>query len=288
MIRYTNGILLILSLVIVLGCETKTEIYNHEDVVEYFNSKGRYPRFVNSDLLFGDTIGAEIKKILEFDPKDRVYRKAAYQLKNDQDAIIYFMYGLSRIEPMLSQVRIRSFKRDSLAGDFLIIDLDKDSSISYDYWFDEPMLIVEARNKLDETHYSYYRFYEGQIINTTFVPDTIFKKTDLMPRLGSIVQIYDEFNDKLLRIGDQEESTSGKIIKMFRGEDCREHMILALTDSLLGYKYLLVDYQFDATTSISGLQNDSLIEGREACLKISAKPPGEIQWLKEKAYIDYQ
>jgi hypothetical protein len=289
--RLINGILFLLDALIILGCDARVSVESYKDLVEYFNGKGRYPRFENSELIFGDTINAEKRRILKFDSIGnavRIYRKAAYRSKDDPDAIVYFMYGLSKEDAILNEVRIRSFKRDTLIGDYLIINLDKDRSIIYDYWFEEPTLIVEARNTSKATHYSYFRFHEGQIVNTTFVPDTLFRRTDLVPELGSMVRIYDDFGDKLLRIGDQEINVRGKIIQRFRGEDCRDHMIVELIDSLLGYKFLLVDYQLNATTSVSGLQNDRLIEGREACLKTSGKPESEAEKIKEKAYIDYE
>lgn len=259
MSRLIYGMLFLFVVFIVFGCGATGEVENNKDLVEYFNGKGRYPRFTNSELIFGDTINAEKRKVLKLDSignEVRIYRKAAYRITADPDAFIYFMYGLSKEDAILNEVRIRSFKRDTLIGDYLIISLDKDRSIIYDYWFEEPTLIVEARNASKAKHYSYYRFLEGQIINTTFVPDTLFRRTDLIPESGTMVRIYDDFDDKLLRIGDQRISVRGKIIQRFRGEDCRDHMIVELLDSLLGYKFLLVDYQLSATTSLSGLQND--------------------------------
>ena len=291
MIRLINGVLFLLVVIIILGCEATVKEEKLKDLFEYFNGKGRYPRFTNSELIFGDTINAEKRKVLKLDSignEVRIYRKAAYRITADPDAIIYFMYGLSKEDAILNEVRIRSFKRDTLIGDYLIINLDKDRSIIYDYWFEEPTLIVEAKNTSKAKHYSYYRLHGGQIINTTFVPDTLFRRTVLFPELGTMVRIYDDFDDKVLRIGDQEISVRGKIIQRFRGEDCRDHMIVELADSLLGYKFLLVDYQLNATTSLSGLQNDRLVEGREACLKTSGRPEGEAEEIKEKAYIDYE
>ncbi|MEO0727945.1 MAG: hypothetical protein AAFZ63_25590 [Bacteroidota bacterium] len=106
----------------------------YEELADHFNSKGRYARFVNSSLLFGDTLTLSQSALLKFDSTllhEKIYRKAAYQIYSDPDSIIYFMYGLSRQESVLDEVRIRSFKRDSLLGDFLIIDPDKDPTMSY-------------------------------------------------------------------------------------------------------------------------------------------------------------
>ena len=295
--RFINTVIFFISLILAVSCDKEPAIKTQHELAKFFNSKGRYSRFRNSTLIFGDTISLEQRTLIKLDstwPKYRIYRKAAYIITSDPDSIIYFMYGLSKGDSILKEVRIRSFKKDTLVGDFLIINLDKDQTLSYDYLYsdyyllDNPELIVKATNSLEETHYSYYELYNGKIVNTTDVPDTVFRRQDLLPTIGHRVRIYDDFNSKALLVGEQRRIVEGKIVNVFRGEDCKMHLLLQLTKDLLGFEYVLTDLGFSSLSRIYGVQNDILVEGKEACLKVSAKPKGEKVLIIEKAYIDNQ
>lgn len=297
MTKTINIILLHLCVIFIASCDTQPSLSNHQDLVDFFNDKGKYPRFTNSSLNFGDTIDLSIKNLLQFNLgrfNDKIYRKAAYQFVDDQESISYFMYGLSKEEFTLDEVRIRSFKYDSLIGDFLLIDLYKNKSLNYDYLYDdyqydEPTLVVKAMNSLKETHYSFYSFYQGRIINNTIVPDTIFRRHDLLSKTGQKIMIYDDFDSKTLTIGNEKTIVTGSIKRLFRGEDCEKHLIVQLNKKLLGFSYLYLDEKISDMSSLYGLETDSLIEGREACLKVSGKPFSERKLIQEEVvYIDYK
>lgn len=279
-----------------ISCDSQSEaILNHKNLANLFNSAKRYPRFINTNLIFGDTINLHQKVLLHFHTtwlKEKIYSKAAYQISNGNDSIIYFMYGLSKEEKVLNELRIRSFRKDSFLGDFLIVDLDKDHSLNYDYWyedylFDHPALVVQAMNDSEETHYSFYLFYQGKMIDKTIVPDTIFRRDDIIPSNGQAVKVYDDFQSKTLTIRDKKNEVSGRISQVFRGEDCSRHIIVELDDSLLDFRYIYFDETLSDISNLYGLQSDSLMDGKEACLKESAKPLSELILIKEKVYIDY-
>ncbi|MEM1220968.1 MAG: hypothetical protein AAGH79_18750, partial [Bacteroidota bacterium] len=126
----------------------------------------------------------------------------------------------------------------------------------------------------------------GEIVDITEVPDTIFRRHDLVPKIGQGVRVYDDFNNKTLRLGPENRLVEGKIVKVFRGEDCKTNLLLQLSDTLMGYKYVLTAVDFDSLVGIYGVQNDILVEGEEACLKVSAKPQGEKVLLIERAFVD--
>ncbi|MEL6656138.1 MAG: hypothetical protein AAFP77_13295 [Bacteroidota bacterium] len=287
-------ITLFATLLISCNMQPSVEVV-YQELADHFNSKGRYARFVNSSLLFGDTLTLSQSALLKFDSTrlhEKFYRKAAYQIYGDPDSIIYFMYGLSRQESILDEVRIRSFKRDSLRGDFLIIDLDKYPAVSYDYryddyLYDDPVLIVQSMNEVKETHYSFYAFREGAMINETIVPDTIFKRHDLLPSYDQGVKVYDDFKNKTLTIGDQQLKVKGRITEAFRGEDCQTHIIVRLDKDLSGFRYIYFDERLSDVSNLYGLHSDSLIEGKEACLKVSGKPYEELTMIKEEVYFEY-
>ncbi|MEM7297510.1 MAG: hypothetical protein AAF391_04505 [Bacteroidota bacterium] len=284
------------SIILLISCDTQPTTGVHDELITFFNSEGRYPRFTNSRLIFGDTISVEQRMLLQFDTEQvgkSIYRKAAYTFPNSADPSIYFIYGVSKKDAVLHQVRIRSFRGDSLIGDFLIIDLDKHPSLTYDYWYDdhlydEPTIVVQAMNRAKASHHSFYSFQHGQIINTTIVPDTIFRRRDMLASFGQRISIYDDFKNKTLTIGKKEIKAEGRLTQYFRGEDCSNHIIVQLDDTVMGYEYIYFDETLSDVAALHGLQSDSLIQGKEACLKGSAKPYSELTLLKEKVFFDYR
>lgn len=281
--------ILFLIILVLISCDLGLRTETHSQVFEEFNRKGKYPRFRNSNLLIGNKVDYRIRKYLMLDTIDaEIYRISAQKTGNETELIRYYIYGLARQDSILSEVRIKSFKGNLEIGDYQIIGLENHTEIDYDYWIDESILTVQAMNGSKETHYSYYRFDEGQIINTTVIPDTIFRRQDLLPEIGVMIKIYDDFEERKLKITDQRKDIEGKIIQCFRGEDCGQYMIVKLTEEILNYSFLLIDCQVNRMTSIKGLESDSLIEGLESCLKSAAKTLDEPQLIHENAYVSYR
>lgn len=45
-----------------IACEEPSKVWTHEGLISHFNSKGRYARFSNSRLMFGDAVDQGIKE----------------------------------------------------------------------------------------------------------------------------------------------------------------------------------------------------------------------------------
>jgi len=61
------------------------------DLISYFNAKGRYNRFANASLMFGEQLTPSAKKVLQFDTlsEQYIYRKAAHVFSKAEDAPIF-------------------------------------------------------------------------------------------------------------------------------------------------------------------------------------------------------
>lgn len=279
-----NKIVCLLLAIILLACE-KT----HIEAFDEFNKARRYPRFKNTKLIIGNVLNEEHKKLLTLDTIEaQIYSISAQKLYLDLGVISYYMYGISREDSILSEVRIKSFKKDQEIGEFQIIDFDKDKKLVYDYWIDGATLTVKAMNEKGQSHYTYYKYHKGKMLNTNSIPDTIFRRHDLYPEIGRRVRIYDDFVEKLLQIGNEKVQLEGEIVQCFRGEDCKNYMIVALDKKMGDYHFVLADCQMTRMTSVAGIKTDSLVEGKEACLKTSTKPFSTPKLIHKQVYIDYK
>ncbi len=299
------SILTVSILMLLCGCysndpknanEVKEEaINNTTDLIAFFNKKGKYPRFKNSDLIFGDSVNTWVKELLQFDESgkikasDKIFRKSAYVFEDKTDTLIYFMYGYSRQDSILDELRMRSFKNDSLIDDFLIIDFLKYPNVSYNYQINEDVLIVVSTKGLDKTHHSFIQLIDGRMSDCTIVPDTIFRRQDYMPIIGQKVRIYDNFKTKKLVLDEKEYPLTGTIVKGYGGgKSCTAYMMIQIKKAPnLKYEYLQTEQNINNQVSLYGLRNDSLELREQYCFDPSYWPVDEPVLIKSPVYIEY-
>lgn len=256
-----------------------------------FNAPGRFPRFKNSQLIFGDTLDVTSRSRLKLTGKNKTfYRKAAYHEVNN-DSVVYFMYGVSEVGAMLKEIRIRSMLHDTVLDDQVFIDYHKGDGLSYDYTFSHDEFVVIARNVEQQTHSSLFQLNAGEILDKTFIPDSIFRRQDLYPDLNKLVNIYDDFAAKTLNSPNESRQVKGKITSFLCDDDCREFMIIDLLgDEFANYPFLLVERSIFNTTSVYGAKSTESTMSHTPCIRCGRPrilSEGK-QLLVELAYIEYR
>ncbi|MCI4670515.1 MAG: hypothetical protein MRZ79_20430 [Bacteroidia bacterium] len=274
------------------GCQKNDKPSSIQELESYFNSKGRWNRFENSTLMFGESISKNAVNLLKFDEKEshKLYRKAAYKFEED-DEIVYFVYGVASSELTLSELRIRSFKNDSLVDDELIINYSKDNNLIHDYYFDDDMMVISSRDEKNKFHYSYFLFSQGVITNKTMTSDTIFSEQEIKPELGRKVILSVGFHDAERGQNVKDRIAAGRVLKTFGGsKTCSRYMIIELDLPYKGYDLVQVEYSLNSFSDLHGLHSDSIRQWQAdtRCFEPSTWPIEEPKLLKEDVFVEYE
>lgn len=270
-----------------VSCEEPPKAWTHEGLILHFNSKGRYARFSNSQLIFGDSVGQGIKEKLGLDSADnKIYRKAAHTYYAEADSFIYYMYGVAVSDSVMKEVRIRTYKNRNFISDFQIIDLLKDEIIAYDYEFLDNEIIIVAANPSRRTHRTHLSIEDGYVVDHTIIPDTIYRRQDYGFVKGDEVRIYNDFATRTLKLEDRPYVLEGQVVEVYKERGFRPKMIVELNgDELLGYKYLGLGSYRNRTSKLDGLTNPTLIipSGYPEYMVELREPPHP---LRIRAYVE--
>lgn len=273
-----------------MGCNAENKLSSTDKLITYFNSKGRWQRFQNSSLIFGENLTTEVGKSLQFKPDNlkNTYRKVAHVFDTDS-SITYFMYGLASSDSVLSELRVRSLRNADVVDDNLILQYSGENQLYHDYWFNENMMILYSRKSEHLTHYSYFLFEDGEVINKTLIPDTVFQVHRLLPEPGQRVKLSDGYYTTETRENKKETIATGRITKVFGGgKSCRTYMMIELDVPFQGYNFIQVNFSINSYTSVHGLLNDSLELRPIRCFEPSEWPIRDPVFLKKNIYIEYQ
>ncbi len=278
-------------LVILLSCNSsENKVQNKQVLVDYFNSKGRYDRFTNCNLNFGESLNSKVKGLLLLDSNSKIkyYRNCAFSKISGEDTINYFMYGTSVSDSLVSQLRIRSLKNKTLIDDKLIFDFNKKSNLSFDYWVDDNILRFYSRMGNGKAHYSEFRLNKGLITNISFIPDSIYRRLDYIPKVGQKVRIYDDFSSKKVEINGIKSTMTGTITQHY-GDKCGFYIIIRLDkNELLSDSFVTTSSVINNPTKLFKLKNDQTEERTNICLTNGSWPVEEPVLIKDKVYIEFK
>lgn len=278
-------------LVILLNCNSlENKVQNKHDLVDFFNSKGRYDRFTNSNLNFGESLNSSVKGILLLDSNSKIkyYRNCAFSKTNGDKTINYFIYGTSVSDSLVSQLRIRSLKNKTLIDDKLIFDFNKKSNLSFDYWVGDNILRFYSRKENGKAHFSEFLLNEGLITNIPFIPDSIFRRLDYIPVAGQKVRIFDDFSSKKLEINGIKSSMTGTITRLY-GSKCGFYMIIRLDkNDLVSDSFVATSNVINNSTELFKLNNDQTEERTDICFIDGSWPVEEPVLIKNKVYIEFK
>jgi len=138
------------------------------------------------------------------------------------------------------------------------------------------------------THYSLYVLEEGQIINKTLIPDTIFGQHGLVSEIGLQIRLLDGYYTNEEKQDNRQTIATGKIIESFGGgKSCHIYSLVELDQTYKGFSFLQINYLINAYTNVYGLSSDSLILKPVECFEPSYWPVEEPVFLEEGIYIEY-
>jgi hypothetical protein len=283
--------LLFSFLVILLSCNSiENKVQNKQVLVDYFNSKGRYDRFTNCNLNFGESLNSKVKGLLLLDSNSKIkyYRSCAFSKISVEDTINYFIYGTSVSDSFVSQLRIRSLKNKILTDDQLIFDFNKKSNLSFDYRVDDNMIRFYSRMENGKAHYSEFLLNEGLITNISFIPESIYRRLDFIPKIGQKVRIYDDFSSKKVEINGIKSSMTGIITQQY-GDKCGFYMIIRLDkNDLVSDPFVATSNVINNPTQLFKLINDQTEERTNLCITNGSWPIEEPVLIKNKVYIEFK
>ncbi len=278
-------------LVMLLSCNSlENKVQNKQVLVDYFNSKGRYERFTNCNLNFGESLNSKIQGLLLLDSNSKIkyYRNCAFSKISGNDTINYFIYGTSVSDSFVSQLRIRSLKNKILTDDQLIFDFNKKSNLSFDYWVDDNMIRFYSRMENGKAHYSEFQLNEGLITNISFIPDSIYRRLDYIPEAGQKVRIFDDFSSKKVEINGIKSSMTGIITNLY-GSKCGFYMIIHLDkNDLVSDSFVATSNVINNHTELFKLNNDQTEERTNLCITNGSWPIEEPVLIKDKVYIEFK
>lgn len=256
------------------------------DLVEYFNSRKKYERFENVSLIFGNKIDEKECAILFYDKKyecELIYSKSAYEFK--EDSCEYFMYGVSKENNLLDELRMRSLKNGVVIDDQLLIKFDLSNNIFYDYITYESEIIISRKREKNEVHYSFFRFDNGEIFEETIIPDTIWRKEYGILK-GNRIRVFDDFNTKTVSISGERVELSGKIENSYRGEGCYYYALAEIDQKThFDHSYFIITINDHGRTNLSFLKSNELIS-EEYCMKGGMNPKSTPLLITEKVFFE--
>lgn len=278
-------------LVILLSCNSsENKVQNKQVLVDYFNSKGRYDRFTNCNLNFGESLNSKVKGLLLLDSNSKIkyYRNCAFSKINGDETINYFIYGTSVSDSLVSQLRIRSLKNKTLIDDKLIFDFNKKSNLSFDYWVDDNIIRFYSRMENGKAHYSEFQLNKGQITNISFIPDSIYRRLDYIPEVGQKVRIFEDFSSKKLEINGITSTMTGTINQHY-GDKCGFYIIIRLDkNDLVSDSFVATSNVINNSTELFKLNNDQTEERTDICFIDGSWPVEEPVLIKNKVYIEFK
>lgn len=286
---------IIITLISACSTITSTKLIDDvSDIVEDYNRGSKSQKFNNSKMRFRDRLTVKEKKRLSFKANNenvmepQFFKMNAY-IQNENDSLTgYFLYGISWKESILSEFRIRSLRGGKIIEDFLIVDLLDNKEVSYDYQVNKGNLVLEAQNGKGETHHSIFYLKNGEIINRTIIPDTIFRRQDLQPDKGQRVLIYTDFQSKTLKIRDEEITVTGVIEEKYRGSNCSINMIIKMDENpSIDLNYIQTASIVNNLSDLYGLKSNVLIQIEDQCLKIAHEPRIDPEFILSNVYVEY-
>lgn len=261
---------------------------DEKNSIDSYNSGKKLERFTNTNLLFRGMLDEWNCKILFNRIQDNcnnIYRKSVYEFLGD--SCEYYMYGISKNDSLALELRIRSFCNGSFVSDYLIIDFEKRNGIFFDYSFNSNVMVL-CSAKDGWTHHSYYKFINGNIINETLIPDTIFNKQNQIPDAGRRVRIFNDFELNKMNYDGVIFELTGIITKLFRGKGYIDNMIIRLdTARFLNSRYIQTGMVVNSETTMSRVKSDSLVILKNYDLKQCVWPIYEPEFLLSDVVVEY-
>ncbi|MEL6835004.1 MAG: hypothetical protein AAFP77_18550 [Bacteroidota bacterium] len=288
-----KAILWLFALSVILsfnGCTPENKLADTNDLVACFNSRGRWERFQNATLMYGEKITKEAGELLLFDTSeiDKIYRKAAHVFEADSN-IVYYMYGVASSDSILSEWRVRSFRNNEMVSDALLLKFFEDDRHYHDYWFDGNQMTLSTRKVGGLRYHTYFHFEHGEVINDTTIIVPVFKSKVLWPDLGRKVLLSNRNHNNEEQDYKAEIILKGTSSKFFGGgKSCPRYMIVELDTPYKGFQFIQTNSYINQYTSIYGLVNDSLELRMIECFEPSYWPVQEPVFLERDIYLEYQ
>lgn len=291
---------MLLLFTLLLSCEPKgkdpvlKEINSIEELKEYFLQTKQAQRFSNTHLWVRDTVNDQVRRkffnLNKVDDYNFLFRIKSIEFYQNSNST-YFLYGLANRFDVLEQIRVRSYQGDELMEDLSVLQVDSDtySSNSYfDYWFEGQELVLLRKN-INGTNHQYFQLNDGQIMNKSIIPDSLFRRQDYIPDLERRVRILNDFSDKKVSINNEKFALTGKLKKYIGGGKGCSSFILVELDKMIFNKFthVLIRPVINRMSSISGLKDAKLIRKKQ-CDERVYWPADSIFEFQEQVYIEYQ
>lgn len=274
------------------------ELSKHTEVVKAINTSKKVERFKNADLIFGKQMNPELLTFLGLDSFKsnkgvKYFSKSAFEVINGGNRCIYYLYGTSMADGLLHQLRLHCYRNDVFTDDYLVHEFPTYSDLKYDYFMndiDTSLTFIVRKGKA--THHTHFLLREGELINKTFIPDSIIRRQDYIPTVGQKIRILTDFKTRQITMNGQQIEMFGTIAKLFgpwKGGR-RPHMIIKLDNkSYMPGALVSTDLCINRTSSLYKLENDKMkqVEDEWSANGFHDWPAIEPTLLINEVYIEY-